>query len=570
MTSTMAIITTKLLFIITLISITSMIMVTFTQSTLLIEWNIIDFNNINISLPIILDPTSTIFITTVLIIATRVIQFTKTYITNDKTTDRFIILVLLFVLSIIFLIIFPHTILLLLGWDGLGITSFVLVVYYNNAKSLGAGIITALTNRIGDVILLISIALLFNQGHWIVQNIWENETVKWIPLLIIIAAITKRAQIPFSRWLPAAIAAPTPVSALVHSSTLVTAGVYLLYRFYPFIRTWKDFKTILIIIATITILIARARAIAECDIKKIIALSTLRQVAIIIFTLSLGLPEIAFFHLITHALFKALLFICAGNIIDIHHHSQDLRQIGNVSTQLPVITTAISIANIALCGAPFLAGFYSKDLIIERMTILITQKNLIIFLMFVLATILTTAYSTRFTIYTVLSPTTSPSSQYSSENTTQIIRVRVLAILAVIGGAITNWIFTVPSVEPNFSRGIKILAPLIITLGILVGVIIVTNKSTAPTILVNSHCYIWFLTPLSTHITPNILIKLPLIELKEVDQGWSLIPSVIFNEIKTQSSTTVRLQNNSTLTYIACVAIIIRWTILSICSSSLN
>ena len=570
MTSTMAIITTKLLFIITLISITSMIMVTFTQSTLLIEWNIIDFNNINISLPIILDPTSTIFITTVLIIATRVIQFTKTYITNDKTTDRFIILVLLFVLSIIFLIIFPHTILLLLGWDGLGITSFVLVVYYNNAKSLGAGIITALTNRIGDVILLISIALLFNQGHWIVQNIWENETVKWIPLLIIIAAITKRAQIPFSRWLPAAIAAPTPVSALVHSSTLVTAGVYLLYRFYPFIRTWKDFKTILIIIATITILIARARAIAECDIKKIIALSTLRQVAIIIFTLSLGLPEIAFFHLITHALFKALLFICAGNIIDIHHHSQDLRQIGNVSTQLPVITTAISIANIALCGAPFLAGFYSKDLIIERMTILITQKNLIIFLMFVLATILTTAYSTRFTVYTVLSPTTSPSSQYSSENTTQIIRVRVLAILAVIGGAITNWIFTVPSVEPNFSRGIKILAPLIITLGILVGVIIVTNKSTAPTILVNSHCYIWFLTPLSTHITPNILIKLPLIELKEVDQGWSLIPSVIFNEIKTQSSTTIRLQNNSTLTYIACVAIIIRWTILSICSSSLN
>lgn len=234
------------------------------------------------------------------------------------------------------------------------------------------------------------------------------------------------------------MAAPTPVSALVHSSTLVTAGVYLLYRFYPFIRTWKDFKPILIIVATITILIARARAIAECDIKKIIALSTLRQVAIIIFTLRLGLPEIAFFHLITHALFKALLFICAGNIIDIHHHSQDLRQIGNVSTQLPVITTAISIANIALCGAPFLAGFYSKDLIIERITILITQKNLIIFLIFVIATILTTAYSTRFTIYTVLSPTTSPSSQYSSENTTQIIRVRVLAILAVIGGAITN------------------------------------------------------------------------------------------------------------------------------------
>lgn len=570
MTSTMANITTKLLFMTTIISILLIIVVTFTQATLLIEWNIIEFYNINISFPVILDPTSTIFITTVLIIATRVIQFAKTYIANDKTTDRFIILVLLFVLSMIFLILFPHTILLLLGWDGLGITSFVLVIYYNNAKSLGAGIITALTNRIGDVILLISIALLFNQGHWIVINIWENEVIQWVPILIIIAAITKSAQIPFSRWLPAAIAAPTPVSALVHSSTLVTAGVYLLYRFYPFISTWKEFKTVLIIIATITILIARARAIAECDIKKIIALSTLRQVAIIIFTLRLGLPEIAFFHLITHALFKALLFICAGNIIDIHHHSQDLRQIGNVSTQLPVITTAISIANIALCGAPFLAGFYSKDLIIERITILIAQKNLIIFFIFVVATILTTAYSTRFTLYTILSPTVRPPSQYSSENLTQIMRIRVLTTLAIIGGAITNWIFTVPYIEPNFSRGIKILAPFMITCGVVIGTIVVTNKSTAPTILVNSHCYMWFLTPLSTHVLPNILIKPPLMELKEVDQGWSLIPTVMFNNIAAQSSYSIGLQNNSTLNYTACVAILIRWTILSICSSSLN
>nr|YP_010147011.1 NADH dehydrogenase subunit 5 [Hediste diversicolor]QQP21533.1 NADH dehydrogenase subunit 5 [Hediste diversicolor] len=559
----MATITTKLLFMMTIMSIMLMMMVTFTQSTLLIEWNIIDFNNMIISLPIILDPTSTIFMTTVLIIATSVMQFTKTYMMNDKTTNRFIILILLFVSSMMFLIMFPHTMLLLLGWDGLGITSFVLVIYYNNAKSLGAGMITALTNRIGDVMLLISIALLFNQGHWMIQNIWENEAMKWIPFLIMIAAMTKSAQMPFSSWLPAAMAAPTPVSALVHSSTLVTAGVYLLYRFYPFMSTWKNFKTILIMIATMTMLMASASAMAECDMKKIIALSTLSQVAIMMFTLSLGLPEIAFFHLITHALFKALLFICAGNMIDIHHHSQDLRQMGNVSTQLPVITTAISIANMALCGAPFLAGFYSKDLIIESMTMLMTQKNLIIFLMFVLATILTTAYSARFSMYTMLFPTTSPSSQYSSENMTQIISISVLATLAVMGGAITNWIFTIPSVEPNFSSGMKILAPLMIMLGIMMGVMTVTNKSTAPTILVNSHCYMWFLTPLSTHITPNVMMKLPLMELKEVDQGWSLIPTVMFNSMKSQSSTTMKIQNNSTLTYIASVAIIISWTMLS-------
>lgn len=234
------------------------------------------------------------------------------------------------------------------------------------------------------------------------------------------------------------MAAPTPVSALVHSSTLVTAGVYLLYRFFPLIETLPLFKPTILIISTITILMASASAMAECDIKKIIALSTLRQVAVMIFTLRIGLPEIAFFHLITHALFKALLFICAGNIIDIHHHSQDLRLIGNTINQLPTITAAITVANLALCGAPFIAGFYSKDLIIESTSILLTEKNFIVMLIFVVATILTTAYSTRFSIYVLLNHTTSPTRQYSSEHTTQCYRVIILTVLAITGGAITN------------------------------------------------------------------------------------------------------------------------------------
>jgi NADH-ubiquinone oxidoreductase chain 5 len=147
---------------------------------------------------------------------------------------------------------------------------------------------------------------------------------------------------------------------------------------------------------------------------------------------------VAFFHLITHALFKALLFICAGNLIDIHHHSQDLRLIGNIREQIPVISSAITIANLALCGAPFLAGFYSKDLIIETTSILSSNKNIVIFSIFVVATILTTAYSTRFILYTLLLTPTSPSSQYSTENNTQIISVLGLSFIAIAGGAITN------------------------------------------------------------------------------------------------------------------------------------
>lgn len=157
-----------------------------------------------------------------------------------------------------------------------------------------------------------------------------------------------------------------------------------------------------------------------------------------IFTLGLGRPEIAFFHLITHALFKALLFICAGNLIDIHHHRQDLRLMGNISVQLPIITSSITIANIALCGFPFLAGFYSKDLIIETNSIIINKTNMIITLIFIIATILTTAYTTRFSIYTLFLTTHSPAPQYSNESYTQIIRISALTFLAITGGALTN------------------------------------------------------------------------------------------------------------------------------------
>lgn len=201
---------------------------------------------------------------------------------------------------------------------------------------------------------------------------------------------------PFSSWLPAAIAAPTPVSALVHSSTLVTAGVFLLIRFHSFLASFNIFSSSLFFASAFTIFIAGIAALTECDIKKIIALSTLSQLGVIILALSVGLPKLAFFHLITHALFKALLFICAGSIIHFHHHGQDLRTIGNLTSQLPFTITALLIANISLCAIPFLAGFYSKDLIIE--TALFSSSNLIFILLLFLATAFTSAYSLRLLI----------------------------------------------------------------------------------------------------------------------------------------------------------------------------
>lgn len=178
--------------------------------------------------------------------------------------------------------------------------------------------------------------------------------------------MTKSAQIPFSAWLPAAMAAPTPVSSLVHSSTLVTAGVYLLFRFSELL-SHRAYLPCLLKAGVLTIIIAGCAALSELDIKKIVALSTLSQLGLIITTLGLGLYEIAYFHLLTHAFFKALLFISVGNIIHLSRDFQDLRKIKLIEFCYPVSLSFSLVANCSLCGFPFLAGFYSKDLILEIM-----------------------------------------------------------------------------------------------------------------------------------------------------------------------------------------------------------
>jgi NADH-ubiquinone oxidoreductase chain 5 len=192
--------------------------------------------------------------------------------------------------------------------------------------------------------------------------------------------------------LPAAIAAPTPVSALVHSSTLVTAGIYLLIRFNSLIIN-NLFIQFLLLLRSLTIFIAGLGANFEFDLKKIVALSTLSQLGLIIGILCIGFPMLAFFHLLTHALFKALLFMCAGIIIHLIQNFQDIRYIGSLVVQLPITITYFNIANMALCGFPFLAGFYSKDLILEFCSFL--NVNFVIYFLYFFSTGLTVCYSLR-------------------------------------------------------------------------------------------------------------------------------------------------------------------------------
>lgn len=534
---------------------------TFLSKTIVLSWSILSMTTTQIQVPLILDPIGTIFSSTVLFISANIIHFTSSYIKNDPFIQRFCILILLFVSSINFLIFIPHIMALLLGWDGLGITSFILVIYYQNPKSLAAGIITALRNRIGDAALLLRIGWTLNQGHWSIIHILSTPINHIIIPTIILAAITKRAQIPFSSWLPAAMAAPTPVSALVHSSTLVTAGVFLLLRFYPSIQTIPNSKLILLIIATTTIFMAGTSALFECDIKKIIALSTLSQLGVIIGTIALSLPLLGFFHLITHAIFKALLFMGAGYLISIFHHSQDLRSIGSLTSQLPLTISTTLLSIIALCGRPFLAGFYSKDIILE--ILLYNPTNILILTIFIAATLLTAAYSTRMLIILVWSPSISlPLLPINDEDTNVTTPILKIVSIAITTGALINWIIFSPINEPILSLPYK-LFPLIITiLGLYITFILVsaTNKEILPKspYISNTNTSIWYLTPLSTQNILKTPINLSHNTLKILDHGW--VESVSAQGIlilMISSSKTTHLSTNNIITSFILITLII-------------
>jgi len=406
---------------------------------IILEWEVIEIYGSPLVVLVLLDYISTSFIRLVSLVAGCVLVFRNSYIKDEPYNNRFIILVILFVLSIFLLIMRPNIISLLLGWDGLGVTSYLLVVFYQRRKSYNAGILTALTNRLGDVGILISIGMILISNNWNLFsiNLRVRGLNKILVVILLLSACTKSAQVPFSAWLPAAIAAPTPVSALVHSSTLVTAGVYLLIRFRAIIIFSSIFK-LLMIISIITIIIAGISAIWENDFKKIIALSTLSQLGVIIITIGVSISNLAFFHLLSHAYFKAILFICAGHSIHLIKDYQDIRTMGRRITSMTFMVNIITVANLSLCGLPFLRGFYSKDLILEM--VLIIDNRILYFIIIIIATLLTVSYSFRIIILLISKPNHSECF-FINHNIDFFIVLGIIGLFnfSIWGGIILNW-----------------------------------------------------------------------------------------------------------------------------------
>nr|URX52793.1 NADH dehydrogenase subunit 5 [Cryptotermes cymatofrons] len=412
-----------------------------------IEWEIVTLNSSSIVMTFLFDWMSLIFAGFVFFISSLVILYSDDYMHGDLNVNRFILLVLMFVLSMMFLIVSPNMISILLGWDGLGLVSYCLVIYYQNVSSYNAGMLTVLSNRVGDVALLMVIAWMVNFGSWnyicYLNFLSDSFEMGLISLLVVLAAVTSSAQIPFSSWLPAAMAAPTPVSALVHSSTLVTAGVYLLIRFSP--AFGDRLCVFLLVVSGLTMFMAGLGANFEYDLSKIIALSTLSQLGLMISAVSVGLVSMAFFHLLTHALFKALLFMCAGVIIHTMKDSQDIRFMGNLSIQMPFTSVCLGVSSFALCGMPFLAGFYSSDLILEMVSF--SYINLIGFFLFFVSTGLTVCYSFRLFYYVFCGDFNLSSFYNIGDDNPNMLRGMVgLMLVAVFGGSMLSWlIFCTPT-----------------------------------------------------------------------------------------------------------------------------
>nr|YP_010286767.1 NADH dehydrogenase subunit 5 [Halticus minutus]UKT60748.1 NADH dehydrogenase subunit 5 [Halticus minutus] len=362
-----------------------------------LDWEFLSLGSLSIKYSVIFDYMSLMFMGCVMMISSMVVFYSESYMINDKNRSRFLSLIMLFVLSMMFMIMSPNMVSILLGWDGLGLVSYCLVIYYQNSKSYNAGMLTILTNRIGDVIILVSIAWMMNFGGWnfIFYLYIYNDSMNYLYIFMALAGFTKSAQIPFSSWLPAAMAAPTPVSSLVHSSTLVTAGVYLLIRFSHMFSFYN--MNMFLYLSLMTLLMSGVGASFEFDLKKIIAMSTLSQLSLMMSILFMGFPNLAFFHLLSHAFFKALLFLCAGLIIHCMNDSQDIRDMGYVGNMLPYTGSMFIVSSMSLLGMPFLSGFYSKDMILESM--FMVNSNLFIYTMMISSVFFTFIYTFRLMYY---------------------------------------------------------------------------------------------------------------------------------------------------------------------------
>ncbi|YP_009487508.1 NADH dehydrogenase subunit 5 (mitochondrion) [Lytechinus variegatus] len=482
----------------------------------------------NISLNFIYDQYFLLFLTVALIVTWSIMEFSFYYMADDPNGTAFFRLLTIFLLNMLLLTCSNSLFLIFLGWEGVGFLSFLLISWWTTRNDASSSALEAVIyNRIGDIGLITFMALsILTLNSWNLTEILSSSNIEssFLPFLLfglILAAAGKSAQFGLHPWLPAAMEGPTPVSALLHSSTMVVAGVFLLVRTSDLFVLSPSTQSVVLILGGITALFAASTAIAQHDIKKIIAYSTTSQLGLMVSSIGIGQPILAFFHICTHAFFKAMLFLCSGSIIHSLSDEQDLRKMGGLSKLLPVTSACLALGSLALMGTPFLAGFYSKDLILEAASA--SFLNTLGLSLSIVATMLTAVYSFRIVYFCFsLNPSINVLSPIGEEDANLSNALLRLSLGTIISGwFFSNFILSLPSF--NVSPSTKSL-PLVVTiLGVALLFSALVFLSQTP-IVSSAHSTLtsqWFFVDIIHSITTlTSFISSLFLSSRTLDRGW--------------------------------------------------